>query len=84
MWQYIDRKTIAHTDGHRIELRSGNWYEPEEVLPKFMEDTSAVTSAKLIREGLAFAESNHYVKTSVSVTKPSKPKSNRAILSLKK
>ena len=54
-WRQISNRVVAHTDGHKIELKAGTWSEPFDVHPMIKKGTSSIEAARLIREGLAFA-----------------------------
>lgn len=54
-WRTEGKSTVCHRDGHRIELKAGSWEEPFDLHPTINKGTSAIDSARLIREGVAFA-----------------------------
>jgi len=54
-WKLVSKSLIEHEDGHKIELKSGNWRSPLDIHPKIERGTSSIEVARLIREGLEFA-----------------------------
>lgn len=58
-WQWLDQRTIRHTDGHTIELKSGSWKTPMDIDPRFASILDGITSVRLIRAGLEFAASTN-------------------------
>lgn len=58
-WRFSSEKVITHVGGHKIELKSGSWKEPFDIHPAIKKGTSAIEVARLIREGLAFAEAEY-------------------------
>ena len=60
-WEIQHSKLVVHSDGHKIELKSGTWAEPYDITPQFVKGTSALDSVRLIREGLAFAKAELHV-----------------------
>lgn len=87
MWSYSSYNKITHDQGHSIVLNAGTWYSPKDLHPTIASGTKALDAARLIREGLAFAESFPYAQQPL-LDKPKHKKvvrvSNRKILSLKK
>jgi len=62
-WHYINSKKIAHCTGTSIKLLRGTWERPEGIDPRCYANLTAIESAKVVREGLAFAKLNPYEKS---------------------
>ena len=75
MWSYTNSKKITHEHGHSIELNAGTWYSPKDLHPTIEPGTKALDAARLIREGLEFAECFPYAQQP-STVKPASLKSN--------
>lgn len=56
-WQWLDSRTIRHSDGHTIELKSGSWKIPMDIEPRFASMLDGIAGVRLIRTGLEFAAS---------------------------
>ena len=56
-WTFIDESTLAHDSGYRICLKAGSWHCPFDINPTIPKDMSMLDSARLLREGLAYAAS---------------------------
>ncbi len=55
-WTMNRPDTVKHREGYTITLNAGSWLAPYDITLGFPRTLSALTQARLVREGLAFAE----------------------------
>ena len=72
-WCYLKRNEIQHANGFVLTLLSGDWSSPADLSPSSPKHLSPLDSARLLREGLAYASVNPF-----SQTTPSSPKAVRS------
>jgi len=57
-WTYLNNKIIEHRSGFRIQLQAGSWSNPSDLSPVNTTKVQPMEAARLLREGLAFAQEN--------------------------
>lgn len=60
-WFYLNSLTLTHVSGMTIQLRQGSWVAPRGIDMKCAAEISGDESARIIKAGLAYAQTNPYV-----------------------
>lgn len=59
-WFYLNAHTLTHSSGMTIELRQGSWKAPYGIDTRCAAELSGHESARIIKDGLAYARRNPY------------------------
>lgn len=59
-WCYLKKNEIQHANGFVLTLLSGDWSSPADLSPSSPKHLSPADSARLLREGLAYASVNSF------------------------
>jgi len=59
-WRYAKKNEVQHESGFVLQLLDGGWSDPSDLSPCSPRNMSVSDSARLLREGLMYAQTNQF------------------------